>query len=121
MIRLIKKKNVWQEDNKICRSNGVDKGDMLATAEPTSQLPPFDLPLMCSTIYEKLSTELLKTVGTSAVFWIPINYLNFTHIPTHLRPVTLMVCSVFWNCYLSLAQHRDVTIHDNYVEDSEND
>lgn len=67
---------------------------------------PFDLELLWSATRLKLEAELLKTVQVSASVWIPINLLNFSLVAAHMRPLVLMVCSTFWNCYLSLAQHR---------------
>jgi hypothetical protein len=58
----------------------------------------------------KLESELPNTIVTSGSCWIPINFFTFTMVPSHLRPLSLMFFSVFWNCYLSLSQHRDLTI-----------
>ena len=55
----------------------------------------------------KLQHELLPTIQNSATLWIPFNTFNFACVPAHLRPLGAMCCSVIWNCYLSLAQHRD--------------
>lgn len=55
----------------------------------------------------KLETELPNTVVTSGTCWIPINLFTFTMVPSHLRPISLMFFSAFWNCYLSLSQHRE--------------
>lgn len=55
----------------------------------------------------KLETELPNTVVTSGTCWIPINLFTFTMVPAHLRPISLMFFSAFWNCYLSLSQHRE--------------
>jgi Mpv17 / PMP22 family len=71
---------------------------------------PFDLEMLQSTAQLKLDTELLITVKTSAMVWIPFNTFNFSVMPPHLRPVAQMLWSVFWNCYLSLAQHRDASL-----------
>lgn len=60
----------------------------------------------------KVSTELGPTVATGAILWLPINFVNFSITPAHLRPVVLLSASVFWNAYLSLAQHRDVDIEE---------
>lgn len=55
---------------------------------------------------QKIETQLPNTVATSSMVWIPINVLNFSIVPVHLRPLVLMVCSAGWNCYLSLKQHQ---------------
>jgi len=54
----------------------------------------------------KLDAELYNTIVASGTVWIPFNFILFTFVPSHLRPLNLMVCSAFWNCYLSLVQHR---------------
>ncbi len=56
----------------------------------------------------KLENELPNTVMTSGSCWIPINLFTFTMVPVHLRPISLMFFSAFWNCYLSLSQHKEV-------------
>ena len=58
----------------------------------------------------KLDAELFNTVKTSATFWIPINFLSFSIVPAHIQPLSLMFFSVFWNCYLSMSQHREVKV-----------
>jgi hypothetical protein len=71
---------------------------------------PFDLEMAWSTARLKLESEFRQTIITSGSIWIPINIVNFSLVPSHLRPLVLMLCSTFWNCYLSLAQHRDVEL-----------
>jgi hypothetical protein len=71
---------------------------------------PFDAPMLISTTKVKLETELLRTLQASATIWIPINSFNFYFAPPHIRPLVLMIFSAFWNCYLSLAQHRDAHV-----------
>lgn len=72
---------------------------------------PFDWPMLRSSARLKIETELGPTVIASAGVWIPINAFNFTFVPPHLRPLTLTTFSAFWNCYLSLAQHREAKIN----------
>ena len=71
---------------------------------------PFDTNVLYATTYCKWQTELFRTLVTSATLWIPINAVNFALVAPHMRPLILTVCSAFWNCYLSLAQHRQATI-----------
>lgn len=71
---------------------------------------PYDWEMLHATARLKLESELLTTVVDSAKVWIPVNFLNFTLVPPHLRPVVLLTLSVFWNAYLSLAQHRDLSL-----------
>ena len=72
--------------------------------------PPYDLDMLLSKARLKIETELVSTVKTSAQVWVPINFVNFAFVPNHLRPFGLLFFSVFWNCYLSLVQHRDVPL-----------
>ena len=65
----------------------------------------------------KLEAELVNTIKTSATFWIPFNFLSFSVVPAHIQPVTLMVFSAFWNCYLSMSQHREVIVADDDDDD----
>jgi hypothetical protein len=58
----------------------------------------------------KLETELPQTMIASGSCWIPINLFTFTYVPPHLRPLSLMFFSIFWNCYLSLSQHKDLVL-----------
>ena len=67
--------------------------------DPTNLLPKIKL---------KLQHELIPTVTNSAKMWIPINAFSFGILPSHLRPFCLSFFSVFWNCYLSLVQYRDI-------------
>lgn len=61
----------------------------------------------------KLEAEFVTTIKTSASFWIPLNFLSFTVVPTQYQPLNLMFFSVFWNCYLSMSQHREVKVDDD--------
>lgn len=71
-------------------------------------LPDFRFNDMISNIYKKLDAEIVTTIKNSARLWIPVNLVNFTVIPAHLRQVTMSGVSVIWNCYISLVQHRDI-------------
>mmetsp|Transcript_4913 Transcript_4913/g.10044 ORF Transcript_4913/g.10044 Transcript_4913/m.10044 type:complete len:344 (+) Transcript_4913:124-1155(+) len=73
----------------------------------------------------KLEAEFVTTIKTSAQFWIPLNFLSFSVVPSHIQPLNLMFFNVFWNCYLSLSQHRKVEVvqqqqHTNNL-DNDND
>ena len=72
--------------------------------------PPFDFEMMMAKGILKVKSELVNTIAASAKAWIPINFFNFALVPSHLRPLVFMMASVFWNCYLSLVQHRDVAL-----------
>ena len=71
---------------------------------------PFDWDMMFSKVQLKIKTELAETIQKSASVWVPINCFNFAMVQPHLRPLTMMFFSVFWNCYLSIVQHRDVVL-----------
>ena len=78
----------------------------------SSHVIPYDWEMLRAMAKLKLESELLTTVTDSAKVWIPVNFLNFTIVPAHLRPLVLLSFSVFWNTYLSLAQHRDLSLPD---------
>ena len=77
-----------------------------------THLVPYEWDQLLAKIRCKLETELPTTITTSGSCWIPINLFTFTVVPSHLRPLSLMFFSIFWNCYLSLAQHRDLVVPD---------
>jgi hypothetical protein len=70
----------------------------------------FDWPMMWSKVQLKVESELVDTIKKSATVWVPINAVNFAVVPPHLRPLWMMFFSVFWNCYLSIVQHRDLVL-----------
>jgi hypothetical protein len=71
---------------------------------------PFDWQMAWSTARLKVETELWNTSKTAASFWMPLNTINFSIVPPHFRPLTALVGSSFWNCYMSLVQHRDAEL-----------
>lgn len=54
----------------------------------------------------KLQNELPTTIKAAAACWMPFNVLMFSVVPSHMQPLSLMTFSFFWNCYLSMSQHR---------------
>ncbi|BGP15904.1 hypothetical protein JCM10213_003667 [Rhodosporidiobolus nylandii] len=52
---------------------------------------------------QRLSQSWWPTLQTNWGVWIPIQALNFSIVPPHLRLVTVNVVSLFWNAYLSYA------------------
>jgi hypothetical protein len=70
----------------------------------------FDFEMAWATARLKLESEFRQTIITSGSIWIPVNIVNFSLVPPHFRPLVFMLGSTFWNCYLSLAQHRDVEL-----------
>lgn len=67
---------------------------------------PFNVEKTLSMAHEKLKAEMWTTIVNSAYLWIPVNLVQFSIVPLHIRPVLLMVASGFWNGYLSISQHR---------------
>ena len=91
----------------------MDDDDNKKIGEETSLLAlevPFEWDQLWAKSVLKLETELPQTIIASGSCWIPINLFTFTYIPPHLRPLSLMFFSIFWNCYLSLSQHKDLAI-----------
>jgi len=84
--------------------------------DPYGSAVPYDVDLFWQTAKLKLDSELYTTVVDSAKVWVPINIMNFTVIPPHFRPVILLTFSVFWNAYLSLAQHRDLSLPSDDID-----
>lgn len=70
----------------------------------------FDWSMMWAKVRLKIDSELLDTIKKSASFWVPINAVNFAVVPPPLRPLWMMFFAVFWNCYLSMVQHRDLVV-----------
>jgi hypothetical protein len=74
--------------------------------------------ILLEKIQRKITTELPTTIQTSGACWIPINLVTFSLVPSHLQPLSLMFFSLFWNCYLSMSQHRK---HDDDENDHHDD
>ncbi len=68
----------------------------------------FNFDEMITKVKMKIEAEIETTVKNSAKLWIPVNFVNFTVVPPHMRQLTMNGTSVFWNCYISLVQHRDI-------------
>ena len=90
--------------------------DETVAKDAISIITQFDWSMMWAKVRLKIESELFDTIKKSATVWVPINAVNFAVVPPHLRPLWMMFFSVFWNCYLSIVQHRDlvvpVPIHD---------
>ena len=71
---------------------------------------PYRFDQLVKKTQQKLEAELVNTIKTSATFWIPLNFVSFSVMPSHLQPMTIMFFSVFWNCYLSMSQHREIVL-----------
>ncbi|KAG7344366.1 Mpv17 / PMP22 family protein [Nitzschia inconspicua] len=67
---------------------------------------PYHFDRLWNKVSWKLQNELPTTIQASATCWMPFNVLMFSVVPSHMQPLSLMVFSFFWNCYLSMSQHR---------------
>mmetsp|Transcript_26837 Transcript_26837/g.63058 ORF Transcript_26837/g.63058 Transcript_26837/m.63058 type:complete len:284 (+) Transcript_26837:58-909(+) len=81
-------------------------------SETTTLEVPYRFDELVEKTQRKLDAEFVKTVKASAAFWVPTNFLSFSIIPSHIQPMNLMFWSVFWNCYLSISQHREIVLDD---------
>lgn len=100
----------WLTMQKECTAMLEEMGISTDMVDRYGSVVPYDSDLMWKTARLKLESELLTTVVDSAKVWIPINIMNFTITPPYLQPMVLLTFSVFWNTYLSLAQHRDLSL-----------
>jgi len=67
----------------------------------------------------KIEQEYVNTVKASITCWTPINFINQAFVPVHSRTMFMNICQMFWNCYLSVAQHRDITLPETPMPMSE--
>ena len=110
----------WYEERKDQRSLRLGTRNLQQTEDETTKsmsIDSVDVPYQFDKLVErtrrKLEAEFVTTIKTSASFWIPLNFLSFTVVPTHMQPLNLMFFSVFWNCYLSMSQHREVVLNED--------
>jgi len=111
----------WLETRKQLQEELEEMGLERYSAYQAAASIPFPHEAFFSKAAHKLENELPTTVATSASCWIPFNLFTFSVVPAHLRPVSLMVFSAFWNCYLSLSQHRGGSLNEifeNKLEES---
>ena len=54
----------------------------------------------------RMRREFPATTAYSLSFWGPVQAINFTYIPLHLRPLYLNGMMVVWTTYLSISGHR---------------
>lgn len=75
-----------------------------------SDMPAAYTPYRFDQLWDKMSwklrNELPTTIKAAAACWVPFNVLMFSVVPSHMQPLSLMTFSFFWNCYLSMSQHR---------------
>mmetsp|Transcript_2259 Transcript_2259/g.3167 ORF Transcript_2259/g.3167 Transcript_2259/m.3167 type:complete len:212 (-) Transcript_2259:248-883(-) len=60
----------------------------------------------------KVEEEYVTTCINSASLWVPVNTLNFWIVPIPYRVLASCVVSTFWGCYLSLVQHKPISLVD---------
>ena len=65
-----------------------------------------DWPGVGATIKGRYRDDLLTVICNAYCLWVPVNLMNFSLTPPHLRIVVVTSVSTFWNCYLSLLQHK---------------
>ena len=60
-----------------------------------------------------MARELPNLYGTSMLFWLPVNYVNFAWVPYHLKILWISCCSVAWGGFVSHVAHRDAKSTDS--------
>jgi len=98
------------------RSKLLELQDQAGGSFNDVELPEFDVAGMLDTVKLKIEEELWTTCVNSFKLWVPIHAVNFTVVPALIRPLTLNFFNIWWNCYLSLVQHRDICVEE--VEDT---
>ena len=58
----------------------------------------------------RMANEFPAVTGYSMLCWIPAQYVNFSYVPLHLRPLYLNTGMVLWTAYLSIAGHRKYAV-----------
>ena len=57
-------------------------------------------------VERRWSLSLGVALLASAAVWVPVNLLNFSFVPPHMRVLPTIVTSCVWNTYLSLKAHE---------------
>eukprot|EP00039_Didymoeca_costata_P025206 m.12636 g.12636 ORF g.12636 m.12636 type:complete len:181 (+) comp4697_c0_seq1:197-739(+) len=57
-------------------------------------------------IMAKLNLDLNSLIGSSLMFWLPVNTMNFVFVPPQYRVLPTIFASLVWATYLSLVGHR---------------
>ena len=66
----------------------------------------FSDPRLRLLIEKKIRDDVLTTISTSALFWIPITTINFQFVPLNFRTIFASSMGVCWNTFLSWIQHK---------------
>eukprot|EP00744_Colponema_vietnamica_P010938 GILI01015399.1.p1 GENE.GILI01015399.1~~GILI01015399.1.p1 ORF type:complete len:214 (+),score=20.48 GILI01015399.1:96-737(+) len=61
-------------------------------------------------VKQKLRKEFVQTYLLDAAVWPPIQLVNFRYVPIMHQATVVNSCNVFWNAYLSYAQHSHVDL-----------
>ncbi|KPV75394.1 uncharacterized protein RHOBADRAFT_66412, partial [Rhodotorula graminis WP1] len=64
----------------------------------------------------RIETSWWPTIQANWGTWIPVQTLNFSVVPPHLRLLTVNVVSLFWNAYLSYANAQAAPAQDKVKE-----
>lgn len=56
-----------------------------------------------------METSFFPTLTTNWSVWIPVQAVNFSIVPIHLRLLSVNVVSLFWNAYLSYANAKSAS------------
>lgn len=62
-----------------------------------------------SLVWTRVRTDLAPTMLVSAVFWMPLQFVNFRFVPAPYRVLTVNAALMVWTIYLSAIGHRDLS------------
>ncbi|GAA6049665.1 hypothetical protein JCM3770_005060 [Rhodotorula araucariae] len=65
----------------------------------------------------RIESSWWPTIQTNWSVWIPVQGLNFSVVPPHLRLLTVNVVSLFWNAYLSYANAQAAPAKDTQLKE----
>jgi len=68
----------------------------------------FDRQAVAAEISSKLRHNLVPVIMSSALFWIPVNTLNFAFCPPQYRILPSIIGGCLWGWYISYKQHHPV-------------
>lgn len=83
---------------------------VLLTVSTHAERLLFQQPATCEEanelIVHKLTHDVPRLLQSSLCFWGPLNVVNFTLLPPHLRLLFSSAAAVVWNTYLSVVAHE---------------
>lgn len=62
------------------------------------------------TAKHRIINDLPTLVASSAMFWLPVNYLNFAYVPQRYRVLPSICGGVIWGSFLTFIGHRKVGV-----------